>query len=88
MKKLIAIIMTILLVAGIQTVNAQAVITQPAKETKKIYNPDANAKEDISQAVKKAKADGKHVLIQVGGQGQGHGFPPQLDGGRSGSEEF
>lgn len=33
----------------------------------KIYNPSANAKQDITEAVAKAKKEGKHVLIQVGG---------------------
>lgn len=33
----------------------------------KIYNPKANAKADLSQAIKKAKAENKHVFIQVGG---------------------
>ncbi|MCX6226745.1 MAG: thioredoxin family protein [Bacteroidia bacterium] len=74
MKKLITFIMTLLLVAGIQTASAQE-----AKVAKKIYNPAANAREDINQAVKKAKAEGKHVLIQVGGNWCGwcilfHGF--------------
>lgn len=32
-----------------------------------IYNPAANAKADLQAAVKKAKAENKHVLIQVGG---------------------
>lgn len=32
-----------------------------------LYNPKADAKADIAAAVKKAKAEGKHVLIQVGG---------------------
>ncbi len=32
-----------------------------------IYNPDANAKAEISAAVKKASTDGKHVFIQIGG---------------------
>ena len=62
MKKLITLIMTIIMMAGISTADGQAV-----QEKKKIYNPGANAKEDISQAVTKAKAEGKHVLIQVGG---------------------
>lgn len=84
MKKLITLFMAIVLIAGIQTVSAQeaktqAVTTQAAKETKKIYNPEANAKEDINLAVKKAKTEGKHVLIQVGGNWCGwcilfHGF--------------
>ncbi|PXY01919.1 thioredoxin family protein [Marinifilum breve] len=33
----------------------------------KIYNPSADAKQDITEAVAKAKKEGKHVLIQVGG---------------------
>jgi Highly conserved protein containing a thioredoxin domain len=33
----------------------------------KIYNPDADAEKDITEAVAKAKKEGKHVLIQVGG---------------------
>ncbi|MFA5815273.1 MAG: thioredoxin family protein [Bacteroidales bacterium] len=62
MKKLFTLIITIIMVAGIQAANAQE-----AKDPKKIYNPEANAKEDINKAVKKAKAEGKHVFIQVGG---------------------
>lgn len=40
---------------------------QAAKETVKIYNPSANAQADIDAAVAKAKKEGKHVFIQVGG---------------------
>lgn len=54
--------MTVLLIAGVQTLQAQE-----AKVAKKIYNPEANAREDISKAVKKAGDEGKHVFIQVGG---------------------
>ena len=32
-----------------------------------LYNPEENAKNEIAAAVKKAKAEGKHVFIQVGG---------------------
>ena len=32
-----------------------------------IYNPDADAREDIASAVKQAKAENKHVLLQIGG---------------------
>lgn len=32
-----------------------------------LYHPEANATEDIAQAVKKAAAEGKHVIIQGGG---------------------
>jgi thiol:disulfide interchange protein len=62
MKKLISLMVSVVLVAALYTVNAQEV-----KDPKKIYNPEANAKEDITKAVKQAKAEGKHVLIQVGG---------------------
>lgn len=40
---------------------------QAAKESVKIYNPSANAQQDINAAVAKAKKEGKHVFIQVGG---------------------
>ena len=33
----------------------------------KLYDPTANAKEDIAAAVKKASASGKHVFLQMGG---------------------
>jgi len=33
----------------------------------KLYNPDAKAKSDIKMAVAQAKAEGKHVLLQIGG---------------------
>ena len=32
-----------------------------------IYNPNANAREDIAAAVKQAKAENKQVLLQIGG---------------------
>jgi len=32
-----------------------------------IYNPDADAKANIATAVERAKADNKHVLLQIGG---------------------
>lgn len=32
-----------------------------------IYNPEADAKTDISAAVKKASKEGKHVFLQIGG---------------------
>lgn len=37
------------------------------QEKPTIYNPNANAKEDIQKAIAKAKAEHKHVLIQIGG---------------------
>lgn len=41
---------------------ASAQTTKPA-----IYNPQANASADLKEAVKKAKAENKHVLLQIGG---------------------
>ena len=32
-----------------------------------IYNPNADAKSEIENAVKQAKKENKHVLVQVGG---------------------
>jgi thioredoxin-related protein len=33
----------------------------------KLYDPTSDAKVEITNAVKKAKKDGKHVLLQIGG---------------------
>jgi thiol:disulfide interchange protein len=49
------------LLAGIMLFLADNLLAQ------KIYNPQADAKKDITEAVAKAKKEGKHVLIQVGG---------------------
>jgi len=38
-----------------------------ANDTTKLYNPIANVAKDVAEAVKKAKQENKHVLIQVGG---------------------
>ena len=38
-----------------------------AQEKASVYNPNADAAADIKVAVAKAKAENKHVLIQVGG---------------------
>lgn len=45
------------------------IITRADAQTSapKIYNPYANAQSDIAEAIKKAKAEKKHVLIQAGG---------------------
>jgi thiol:disulfide interchange protein len=32
-----------------------------------LYHPDDNAEKDISEAIKTAKKEGKHVFIQIGG---------------------
>ncbi|HEX8334350.1 MAG TPA: thioredoxin family protein [Segetibacter sp.] len=46
-----------------------ATVTIQAADTTKalLYNPKADAAKDIEQAVAKAKAEKKHVLIQAGG---------------------
>ena len=62
MKKIIVLILALCMVAGLQTMYAQE-----TKEPVKIYNPQANAREDINKAIVKAKAENKHVIIQVGG---------------------
>lgn len=36
-------------------------------QEKKLYDPTADADKDLEQAIKKAKAEKKHVLIQAGG---------------------
>jgi thioredoxin-related protein len=38
-----------------------------AQQSVKIYNPDADTKKEVSAAVAKASAEGKHVFLQVGG---------------------
>jgi len=38
-----------------------------AQETKKLYNPTLNGMKQIREAISKAKFQGKHVLIQYGG---------------------
>ncbi|MCF8378163.1 MAG: hypothetical protein K9H49_01220 [Bacteroidales bacterium] len=60
MKKLKLSLLWVSLSAFILTVSGQ---TEPPK----LYNPLANAKSEIADAVKVAKAENKHVFIQVGG---------------------
>ncbi len=61
MKNLLKVILVIgLCFSSLPIVTAQ-------KETVKIYNPQANAKQEIKKALSKAKAEGKHLFIQVGG---------------------
>jgi thioredoxin-related protein len=62
MKKVAVLFFSIVLLAGMQTIGAQE-----TQGVKKVYNPQANAREDISKAVQKAKAEGKQVFVQVGG---------------------
>ncbi len=58
MKKLVLLTLSVWLIA-ICTLNAQVAA--------KLYNPEANAQEDINKAVAKANAEGKHVFVQIGG---------------------
>ena len=44
-----------------------AFISNAQTEGNKLYHPDANAEKDIANAVKKAKAENKFVLLQGGG---------------------
>ena len=58
MKKINVLIFLLLFVFG----------TSYAQQTKvSIYNPDADARADISTALAKASSENKHVLMQVGG---------------------
>ena len=47
----------------VSTADAQ----QNASNKPNIYHPEADAKADIARAVAKAKASGKHVFLQLGG---------------------
>lgn len=38
-----------------------------ASDSTKLYNPAADARKDLAAAVLKARKEGKHVLVQVGG---------------------
>jgi thioredoxin-related protein len=59
MKKAIFLIFIVL--------GVQHLFAQEDKNSEKIYNPTLNAKNDIDLAVKKAKTEGKNVMIQIGG---------------------
>jgi thioredoxin-related protein len=47
--------------------SSMAFIQNVEKSQHKVYNPTANAKADVKAAVEKAKKEGKHVLLQIGG---------------------
>ena len=55
------IVYLLVAIASLQMANAQEA------EKPKIYNPAADAEKDISDAVKLAKKEKKHVLLQIGG---------------------
>ncbi len=42
-------------------------LAHPQTTDTKIYNPSANAENDIAAAIKQAKSENKHVLLQAGG---------------------
>ena len=42
-------------------------VSAQQKDSVKIYNPSADAKAEIKEMVKKAAADHKNVLLQIGG---------------------
>lgn len=44
-----------------------ATIIQAQEENPKLYDPMVDARLEISNAAKQAKAENKHVLLQVGG---------------------
>jgi thioredoxin-related protein len=45
-----------------------AVVTQAQDLSKfNLYKPEENAEKEIAKAIKEAKAEGKHVFIQIGG---------------------
>jgi thioredoxin-related protein len=54
-----------ILMAGILFLSAGPIIS--AQETKKLYDPTLDGMKQIKEAVAQAKASGKHVLIQYGG---------------------
>lgn len=59
MKKAIFLILIVL--------GSQTVFSQGDKTSSKIYDSSRNAKNDIALAVKKAKQNGRNVMVQIGG---------------------
>jgi thioredoxin-related protein len=68
MKKLIAIaaFVAIGFAAHAQIPGTTTAVVKPT-DTAKLYHPNADAKADIAAAVKKAAAEHKNVLLQIGG---------------------
>jgi uncharacterized protein YyaL (SSP411 family) len=58
MKKTSIILALFLLTASYLLAQTEAV---------NIYNPEADARADIAAAIKQAKAENKHILLQIGG---------------------
>lgn len=53
------------LIILLSLISASSIISQTEKT--KLYHPEADAKVDIASAVSKANTEGKHVLLQIGG---------------------
>ena len=51
----------------ILTLLTMSILASAQTEKPKIYNPQADAMEDLNMAIKKAAEEDKHVLVQVGG---------------------
>jgi thioredoxin-related protein len=62
--KAIIVLSLFILVNG--SVNAQAKTSEELAKPK-LYNPAADAEKDIADAVRQAKKENKHVLLQAGG---------------------
>ena len=62
MKRINLIIFSIIIF--IHSVSAQSLDTS---KKNKLYNPSDDAKVEIARAVNKAEIEGKHVLLQIGG---------------------
>ncbi len=57
-------LLIIVVIIFIHGVSAQSVGTSKKEE---LYDPSQDAKVEIAKAVKKAEIEGKHVLLQIGG---------------------
>ena len=60
MNKFKSLLIACLLFLGVTAAEAQ-------RETPKLYDPSLDARVEIEKMVSQAKAEGKHVLLQVGG---------------------
>ncbi len=65
MKKLIFIVSLLVIGLGVKAQGTTAAVK--LTDTAKLYHPEADAKADIANAVKKAKAEHKNILLQIGG---------------------
>jgi len=52
---------------GIILFFAFSILSKGQVEKPKLYNPEANAKEDVENAIKSANKNNKHVFLQIGG---------------------